>query len=367
MASQQEEVEDSRAEGARDFLGRQKEMLESGFSFSGFERDGLFLNRQDGSFVNISGVSGADSVSDGRGAVYADLDNDGDTDIFLRAMHGPAHFLYENRMGQENGFLRIALEGRASGRDAFGATVTVVTGDSRQSKVKSGGSGFLSQSDPRLLFGLGQAAAVESILVTWPSGLSQRFAGAPAGASLLLVEGEDAAIEINDRAFNLPLPRDAEDELESRLNFARGTNMQDVPLLSLAGETVRLSSILRPGSRTLVNFWATWCMPCAREMPELQALWENSEGSLNVVGISLDLPEHRSRINGFLQKVGVTYPVYASDPETWETLFRSGDIPVPLSVLVDGDGNIEALFSGWSRTTRHRLLAIIDNTPAAGH
>ena len=108
--SQQEEKDAARTAAARDFLGRQGAMLEAGFSFSGFERDMVMLNRGDGTFLDVSGVSGADSVSDGRGAIYADVDNDGDLDIFLRAMHGPAHFLLENRTGQENGFLRIKCD-----------------------------------------------------------------------------------------------------------------------------------------------------------------------------------------------------------------------------------------------------------------
>ena len=58
-------------------------IFRDGFSFSGFERDLLSLNIQGDRFKDISGVSGIDSVLDGRAAVLADFDNDGDLDVFL--------------------------------------------------------------------------------------------------------------------------------------------------------------------------------------------------------------------------------------------------------------------------------------------
>ena len=88
---------------ARTFAERQSELFGEGFSFSGHERDLLVLNQGERGFLDVSGVSGADSVGDGRGSVFADLDNDGDLDIFLRAVHGPAHILLRNNIGGVEG------------------------------------------------------------------------------------------------------------------------------------------------------------------------------------------------------------------------------------------------------------------------
>jgi thiol-disulfide isomerase/thioredoxin len=361
VVSQQEEKDEARSEGARDFLGRQGALLKAGFSFSGFERDMVMMNQGDGTFLDISGVSGADSVTDGRGAIYADVDNDGDLDIFLRAMHGPAHFLFENRTGQENGFLRITLQGRASGPDAYGAVVRLGTASGTLTRLKSGGSGFLSQSDPRLLFGLGDDPGADWIEVTWPSGTLGRYPGAMAGSSLLLVEGESEAQELDEHRFTLPPVRDAQARLEAGLTFARGDRLPDITVTTLAGETVALHQLIPSGRRGLINLWATWCVSCAQEMPELQHLHRESDGQLAVVGLSLDRPRDRERIPPFLEKLGVTYPVYTVDPAAYPLLFLGGSIPVPLSVLVDEEGRVEALFSGWSRETRRHLRSLINH------
>ena len=358
--SQQEEKNEARSDGARDFLGRQGALLKAGFSFSGFERDVVMMNRGDGTFLDISGVSGADSVTDGRGAIYADLDNDGDLDIYLRAMHGPAHFLYENRTGQDSGFLRITLQGRASGPDAYGAVVRLGTASGILTRLKSGGSGFLSQSDPRLLFGLGDDPGADWIEVAWPSGTSGRYPGAAAGSSLLLVEGEPEAQALSESRFKLPAVQDAVARLEEGLMFARGDRLPDITVTTLAGEQVPLRQVIPAGGRGLVNLWATWCVPCAQEMPELQMLHADSHGQRAVAGMSLDRPEDRDRIPQFLHKLGVTYPVYTVDPAAYPLLFRDVSIPVPLSVLVNEEGRVDALFSGWSRETRRHLRSLLN-------
>ena len=146
-------------------------MSEQGFSFSGYERDLLSLNLGGKKYLDISGISGLDSLSDGRAAVFADFDNDGDLDVFLTTPQDQTHLLFRNNIGQENNWLRIALEGGpGAGRDAFGAVVRVRTTAGTLTKVKSGGSGYMSQNDPRLLFGLGSDERAEWIEVSWPNG-----------------------------------------------------------------------------------------------------------------------------------------------------------------------------------------------------
>jgi hypothetical protein len=157
-----------------DFLGQHLALLKKGYSFSGYERDKVWLQRE-GHFVDVSGISGADSISDGRAAIFWDYDDDGDLDILLRAMHGPATFLFRNRIGQAKPSIRVELVGKQSGRDAFGSVVRMRTNLGIQSKVKQGGGRYCAQSDPRLLFGLGDDPVLYWIEVTWPNGKKQRM------------------------------------------------------------------------------------------------------------------------------------------------------------------------------------------------
>jgi len=170
------------------FLGSHLALLKKHYSFSGYERDLVVLNLDGRKFLDISGLSGADSLSDGRAAVYVDYDDDGDLDIFLRAMHGEAHYLFRNDAGQQNNWLRVSLTGTKSGRDAYGATVRVKTSHGILTRLKAGGEGFVSQRDPRLLFGLGRDPRVEWVEVTWPSGTTVRLPGAKAGTHLRITE-----------------------------------------------------------------------------------------------------------------------------------------------------------------------------------
>jgi hypothetical protein len=167
------------------FLGQHLALLKKGYSFSGYERDKVWMQR-DGRFEDVSGISGADSISDGRAAIFWDYDNDGDLDILLRAMHGPAIFLFRNEIGQAVPSLRVELVGKQSGRDAFGAVVRIKTPLGIQTKVKQGGGHYCAQSDPRLLFGLGGDPKIEWIEVTWPNGMKQRVR--PQGPHIRITE-----------------------------------------------------------------------------------------------------------------------------------------------------------------------------------
>ena len=97
-------------------------------------------------------------------------------------------------------------------------------------KVKSGGSGFVSQSDPRLLFGLGGDAAADWLEVTWPSGRRQTFTGPTSGSSILIVEGEDAPVDVDERRFSLPAPLSPDKRRWLALGLTSGQSVADVSI-----------------------------------------------------------------------------------------------------------------------------------------
>lgn len=337
-------------------------IFKEGLSFSGFERDYLALNLGNKSYLDISGVSGVDSISDGRGAAFADFDNDGDTDIFLVALQGTAHHLFRNNVGQDNRSLRITLTGTDSGRDAFGAVVRVKTSAGVLTKVKAGGSGYLAQHDPRLLFGLGEDKRAEWVEVVWPSGRIDRLTAVAAGSSIEVVEGEADYTLLAEKRFKLVDPLGAEDAILARLNLEVGTPFPDLSLAPLDGEPTTLGHILKPGRRTLLNLWATYCIPCRKEMPELQGLAPGlADAGINLAGISLDL-ETRDLVVPFLEQVGVTYPIYTTDDSRIPEIYADGELFIPLSILLDDQGRVLRVFGGWSPETAAALRGLANAT-----
>ena len=132
----------------------------------------LFWNRGDGKFHPISTRAGSafSASHPSRGAATGDLDNDGHLEIVVVNV-GQSPSLLQDRSERSANWLAVQALAR-SGSDAIGAQVTVrVDGFQRTAEVRSGG-GYLSQSDLRLHFGLGDLSSVE-IEVLWPSGLSR--------------------------------------------------------------------------------------------------------------------------------------------------------------------------------------------------
>ena len=338
-----------------------KLMFGQGFSFSGYERDPLYLNLGTKKFVDISGVSGIDSMTDGRAGVFADFDNDGDLDVFSTTIQNQAHLLFRNNVGQDNNYLRIALEGSDKiGRDAFGSVVRVKTSAGILTKIKSGGSGFISQHDPRLLFGLGKDQKPEWIEVTWTNGKAERFeADAIAGSTLLLKEGVGKAQTVSVAKAKLPDPLTKAEIFALGLKIKIGKPLPDFVLKTMAGKTSSLQRQLKPGRSTLINIWATWCIPCAKEMPELEKLRARlAARGIDLIGLNVDV-EQNADVRGYIAKQGVNYPILIGGVPVIEQLYATDDYSVPLSILVDEKGTVKDLIPGWSAETQRKFALLV--------
>jgi hypothetical protein len=125
-----------------------------------------------------------------RGTAFADYDNDGDLDLLVTNLNTPCNLL-RNDGGNQGAWLILKLVGTRSNRDAIGARVKVVAGNTTQTREVRSGSSYLSQSDMRLHFGLGKYKQVERVEIRWPSGLEERLEGIGANQILTLVEGEN--------------------------------------------------------------------------------------------------------------------------------------------------------------------------------
>ncbi len=331
-------------------------LFNEGFSFSGYERNHLFLNLEGKGFKDISGVSGIDSISDGRTAVTADFDNDGDLDILVTTIQGEGHLLFRNNVGHNNHFIRIALEGRASGKDAFGAIVRLKTDQGILTRVKSGGSGFLAQHDPRLLFGLGKAKGAEWVEIAWPSGQLQRLGPVQSGTSWKIVEGVDTPQETPERLTRLVDPIGSEQALWHKLKVIQDADFPQLEVHTLEGPV----TTLKKGRPYFLNLWATWCIPCRQEMPELQNLLPRFQAKgIQVVGLSVDQDVEAAAIKKFADQLGVTYPLYRIDEENVGKIFGE-EVFIPLSFLIDEKGRVAEVFEGWSPQSQRRIHQLLE-------
>src|SRR4029450_9738652 len=117
-----------------------------------------------------------------------------------------------------------------------GAIVRVRTSSGVLTKIKAGGSGYISQHDPRLLFGLGSDASIEAVEVTWPNGRREQFKGpVKAGSSVHLRERTGQIVVEELRTATLPDPRTKAERLVQGLRVAVGKSMPELPLRTLEG------------------------------------------------------------------------------------------------------------------------------------
>ena len=122
-----------------------------------------------------------------RSSVVLDVDNDGDLDIVTNEFNAAPQLLRSNLAAKGRlHAIKVRLRGVTSNRQGLGAQVTVVHADGRRTlKVMDGKSGYLSQSDLPLYFGLASADHAASIEVQWPAGGRQVVAGPIAGGAVL--------------------------------------------------------------------------------------------------------------------------------------------------------------------------------------
>ena len=116
----------------------------------------------------------------------------------------------------------------------------------------------------------------------------------------------------------------------------------DFELPTLDGEQVRLSALR--GKVVLLNFWATWCGPCRKEIPHLQRLHEMyPEDRFALIGVTDEKPEE---VRQFIDERGITYPSLVD--KSHEVLHLYGVTGIPMTVAIGPDGKIAAMQEGWA-------------------
>ena len=154
------------------------------------QRKVVYRNRGDGRFDDVTEQLGPPVTvpKAGRGAAYADFDNDGDVDILVNNVHDTPE-LYRLDQQEPRSWSALRLVGVQSNRSAIGARVVLSAGGVAQVSEVRGGGSYYSQNDLRMHFGLGSAKAIDRVEVRWPNGNIEVWTGVEPNRIVTLTEG----------------------------------------------------------------------------------------------------------------------------------------------------------------------------------
>lgn len=146
-------------------------------------------------------------------------------------------------------------------------------------------------------------------------------------------------------------------EVDSATAAAAPERLPDFSLNDVWGQPRAISEWA--GQPLLINFWATWCAPCRREMPLLQALHnERAITGIQVVGIAID---RQPDVQAYITEAGISYPILSGEADAIAVsdLFGLAGLGLPFSVLVDSAGNVLTVHIGELLPEQLRTMVAI--------
>ena len=154
----------------------------------------VFRNAGKGNFQEVTKSLGKsfNTPRVGRGAAYADINNDGRLDLLLSTNGGPVYLFLNEATGPAaaNKSLRVKLVGTKSNRDGIGAVVRISSGGVTQTQMMRSGSSYLSASELVLTFGLAQNDKADTLEVRWPSGQIDKLSAVPVNQTVTVTESK---------------------------------------------------------------------------------------------------------------------------------------------------------------------------------
>jgi len=147
-----------------------------------------------------------------------------------------------------------------------------------------------------------------------------------------------------------------------------GSPPPDFKLKDIDGDWVTLSDKLGEDV-VYVTFWATWCVPCRREMPHLQKLYDElGDEGLQIIGVNTDPPGTTSKIKPYVKRYKITYPTVL-DPNNNVLDKYNPTRELPYGVLIDRDGNVREVFPGYragdEKHLREKVVQLLESENAA--
>jgi tetratricopeptide (TPR) repeat protein/peroxiredoxin len=334
------------------------ELIRSGDSWSGYERNVLYLNNHDGTFFDVSGAVGLDFLDDARSFVLADLDHDGRLEVVLKNRNAPQLRILHG-VGKDLGnSIAFRLRGIKSNRDAIGAAVTVEAGTLRQTKYLQAGSGFLAQHTKELFFGLGNTHEEVRAVIRWPSALIQTLEHIPINRRLEVEEGsgdfQAHPFATSPASWMRRGHSVAPEVLPSSIEtwLIQPFQAPDFSLPDLVGAQHDLKSLR--GNSVFLTFWTTAAPASVDQLRLLAQHHRATSDGIRVLAINVDDPSTADEVKAFAVKENLTLTNLLATAEIagvyniiYRYLFdRRRDIPIPTSFLIDASGMIVKIYQG---------------------
>jgi tetratricopeptide (TPR) repeat protein len=329
------------------------DLIRSDRTWSGFERNVFYLNNQDGTFSDISGVIGLDFVEDGRTFALGDFDGDGRLEVLLKNRNSPQLRYLKNVLPELPPGISFRLMGKKSNRDAVGAKVTVETKSGRQTRTVRCGSGFLAQHTKELFFGLGDFRSAVQATIEWPSGFVQRLPDLPPNHRIWVEEGiAPSWIEsyanhttVTEHTSSLASREQLPGVVETWLLVP--VLAPDFSLPDLTGRLDRLSTYR--DKAVLLHLVSAALADSAKNSREL----ERHSGQWAQKGLQLIVLDVDDAGDSSIRRHH-SFPVFKASADTiavYNLLFRQlfdrhRDIHVPISFLIEPGGNIVKIYQG---------------------
>jgi tetratricopeptide (TPR) repeat protein len=364
--------------------------VSQGKSFSGYERNVLFLNRNGNGFTEVGGLLSVDFDDDARAVASVDWDRDGDLDMWVTNRTAPRVRLLRNNLPPSNSFVAIRLigNGKTTNRDAIGARLTLSKSSEpqfRQIRTVRAGNGFLAQSSAWTHFGLGQSTDGLNLSIKWPGGGSETFSGLKAGGRYTITQEDDRRSVVSIASSSTVPKIVRKTRQESPDPGTSGfwvANQVPFPVLTCTdnkGATRSTTDFL--GKPVLINLWATWSAPCIKELSvfgkHAEAL--RAQGAtvlaLNVDGLAVDgTAAPAANAEEILARLGYDLPRGVARHENLAKIeiliehlsSRRAPLSIPANFLVDAKGNVAAVYLeavSWEQLAGD--LALLNAPPAA--
>ena len=354
-----------------DGYSKATERLKSGASFSGHERNHVFLNQNGEDYVEISGISGLDHPGDSRAFAVLDYDRDGWQDIAVVNANAPLFQLFRNQMGERGdpgAMVAIRFEGgnrfafpdsQWSTRDAYGARVLLDIQGHELLREHRAGEGLAAQNSATMRVGIGNAEDVTRLEVRWPSGRRSDTTAVPAGT--LVTAYEDPAASPTGAPFVLT-PYRAPGE-----HRAAAASVKVAHKSKVAHRSMRAAQDVLPGERARLVLYttvATWCAPCLDELPGLNLLRTTfTIEELEIFGVPYDAEETPVVLGAWSERYMPPYRILSELTLEQRDAVIQGAFDVlrieglPAAIVTDAEG--EVLLVRWGPPSISELRVLL--------